>query len=516
MNVPFQTRIGRCLAVAAVLTLSGPVIAPVIAPAIMHDHAQAQPVTSFADLAERLSPSVVNISTAQTVDRPGGGNGGGGNDNGGGGNGNGGGNGAPDVPEGSPFEDLFRDFFENGRPRPPQTVQSLGSGFVISAEGYIVTNDHVIKDADEITVNFFDGTSLEATLVGTDPKTDIALLKVNPPAPLPFVNFANSDASRVGDWVLAIGNPFGLGGSVSAGIISARNRDINAGPYDDFIQTDAAINRGNSGGPLFDMNGDVVGVNSAIISPTGNSVGIGFSVPANLAKGVVAQLQEYGATRRGWLGVRIQTVNEEMAEALGMERAMGALVADVTDGGPAKAGGVEAGDVIIKFDGRDVEQMRDLPRMVADTEVGKAVRVVVFRKGKTLTLKVTIALLDEADQPAAPGADSDGSDDSGPAAVELSVFGVTLSPMSDALRGQFNIADDITGVVVTEVAEGGAAAEKGIRPGDVIVEVGQEPVTTPGEVEEKVAAATDAGRGSVLLLVQSGGDLRFVPLPVGN
>ena len=265
--------------------------------------ATAQPVSSFADLAERLSPAVVNIATAQTIEQP--------ERNG------------PQVPEGSPFEDLFRDFFENGQPRAPQTVQSLGSGFIISPEGYIVTNNHVIAEADEITVNFTDGQSLTAILVGTDPKVDIALLKVEPSEPLPFVSFGDSDAIRVGDWVLAIGNPFGLGGSVSAGIVSARNRDINAGPYDDFIQTDAAINRGNSGGPLFNMAGEVIGVNSAIISPTGGSIGIGFSIPANLAKGVVEQLREYGMTRRGWLGVRIQTVNDEMAEALGMDEGDG-------------------------------------------------------------------------------------------------------------------------------------------------------------------------------------------------
>jgi len=456
--------------------------------------ATAQPVSSFADLAERSSPAVVNISTAQTVEAP--------QHNG------------PDIPEGSPFEDLFRDFFENGQPRSPQTVQSLGSGFVISPEGYIVTNNHVIEEADEITVNFSDGSSLEATLIGTDKKVDLALLKVEPTEPLHFVSFGDSDAARVGDWVLAIGNPFGLGGSVSAGIISAHHRDINAGPYDDFIQTDAAINRGNSGGPLFDIAGDVIGVNSAIISPTGGSIGIGFSIPSNLAKGVIDQLREYGMTRRGWLGVRIQTVNDEMAEALGMENAMGALVADVTPGGPAESGGVEAGDVIIKFDGADVVEMRDLPRMVADTDVDKAVRVVVFRKGKTLTLKITIALLEEQDAPidaTAPDSGGGASDE-----LELTELGLTLETLSADARAQFGIPDDVTGVVVTGVAEGGSAGEKGVRPGDVIVEVGQEPVGSPEEVESRVADAVAAGRKSVLFLIQSGGDLRFVPLAIGG
>ena len=453
--------------------------------------ASAQPVASFADLAERLSPAVVNISTSQKVEQPD--------------------PGLP-IPKGSPLEDLFRDFFERGERPGPQTVQSLGSGFVISPEGYVVTNNHVIADADEITVNLPEGKSLAATLVGTDPKTDIALLKVEPEEPLPFVSFGDSDAIRVGDWVLAIGNPFGLGGSVSAGIVSARNRDINAGPYDDFIQTDAAINRGNSGGPLFNMAGEVVGVNSAIISPTGGSIGIGFSVPANLAKGVVQQLREYGVTKRGWLGVRIQTVTPEIAEALGMDKAMGALVTAVDAGGPAAEGGVESGDVIVKFDGRDVVQMRDLPRMVAETSVEKVVRVVIFRKGKTQTLKVAIGLLNETESAdAAPDQGGDGSGE-----VELADLGLKLAPLTPEGRAQFGIAEDVTGVLVTAVASGSRAAEKGINPGDVIVEVGQEPVTTPAEVQVGIEEAVGAGRESVLLLIQSGGDVRFLPLPLGN
>jgi len=454
----------------------------------------AQPVASFADLAERLSPAVVNIATAQTVEAP---------DN----------NGSP-LPEGSPFEDLFRDFFEHGRPRGPQTVQSLGSGFVISPEGYVVTNNHVIEDSDEITVNFADGTSLIAELVGTDPKTDIALLKVASDKPLPFVNFGDSDAIRVGDWVLAIGNPFGLGGSVSAGIISARNRDIQAGPYDDFLQTDAAINRGNSGGPLFNMAGEVVGVNSAIISPNGGSIGIGFSVPANLVKGVVEQLQKYGTTRRGWLGVKIQTVTDEVADALGLDKAAGALVAEVTEGGPAASGGIEQGDVILKFDGEDVVQMRDLPRMVADTPVDKVVRVVVFRKGKTQTLKITIGLLNEASAPVTSVEPGSGGVPN--AELTLSELGLTLAPLTAEGRAQFGLADDVTGVLVTAADSGGPAAEKGIQPGDVVVEVGQEPVTTPADVKTRVDAATAQGRKSVLFLIQSGGELKFVPLTVGG
>ena len=443
---------------------------------------------SFADLAERLSPAVVNISTSQVVDAPERGP-------------------APQLPPGSPFEDLFKDFFDQQPNQGPRTANSLGSGFVIDPEGYIVTNNHVIDGADEISVNFVDGSSLPAELIGTDPKTDVALLKVTPAEPLPFVNFGDSDASRVGDWVLAIGNPFGLGGSVSAGIISARNRDISSGPYDDFIQTDAAINRGNSGGPLFNMDGDVIGVNTAIISPSGGSIGIGFSVPSQLVKTVVAQLREFGRTRRGWLGVRIQTVTDELAEGLGLEKASGALVSEVTTGGPAADGGVEAGDVILKFDGNDVEEMKDLPRMVAETDVGKDVRVVVWRKGKTQTVKVVLGLLEEG--AASPPAEVDKPE--APAVAE-SALGMKLEPLTEGNRGDHGIADDVKGVLISEVDAGSAAAQKGIRPGDVIVEVAQEPVASPADVRGGVAQAKEEGRKSVLILVQSGPDLRFVAL----
>jgi len=452
--------------------------------------AQTRP-ESFADLAEALSPAVVNISTSQTVDRPN----------------------APNIPEG-PFEDLFRDFFERGQPRGPRQVQSLGSGFVISEDGYVVTNNHVIEDADEIAVNFADGASLDATLIGSDPKTDIALLKLEPEAPLQFVSFGDSETSRVGDWVLAIGNPFGLGGSVSAGIISARNRDINAGPYDDFIQTDAAINRGNSGGPLFNLQGEVIGVNTAIISPTGGSIGIGFAVPSELAANVVDQLREFGETRRGWLGVKIQTVTDEIAEALELDSTSGALVASVTRDGPAEQAGIEAGDLILRFDGKEVVSMRDLPRMVADTPVGKAVRVVVLRKGKTQTVKVTLGRLESQDgaQLASVSPDAGGEEELG----EIAEAGLVLGPLSGEARQRFSIPDDVTGVVVAEVAPDGPAARKGLAPGQVIVEVGQEPVATPAEVLARVEDARAEGRGTVLLLIQDGGDLRFVPLPIGG
>ncbi|MEM1345686.1 MAG: DegQ family serine endoprotease [Pseudomonadota bacterium] len=446
---------------------------------------------SFADLAERLSPAVVNISTSQTVDRP---------------------QPPQGVPEGSPFEDLFRDFFERGQPRGPRQVQSLGSGFVISADGFIVTNNHVIREADEIAINFADGSSLDATLVGTDPKTDIALLKVEPEAPLTFVRFGDSDAARVGDWVLAIGNPFGLGGSVSAGIISARNRDIRSGPYDDFLQTDAAINRGNSGGPLFNLNGDVIGVNTAIISPTGGSIGIGFAVPATLAENVVGQLRQFGETRRGWLGVRIQEVSDDIAETLDLSEASGALVASVTADGPAEDGGIEPGDVILRFDGKPVQTMRDLPRMVAETPVGKTVRVVVFRKGKTQTVRVTLGRLEAQELEAAAG--SAPAPGVVPQSLDMSALGMSLMPLTPEMRARHSIADDVSGVLVESIDEAGPAGEKGISAGDVIVEIGQEPVNNPSEVAKRIEGALAAGRSSVLLLIQSGEDLRFVPLPV--
>ncbi|MEM6439232.1 MAG: DegQ family serine endoprotease [Pseudomonadota bacterium] len=454
--------------------------------------AVAQPAgapVSFADLAERLSPSVVNISTTSTVAAPSRPNG-------------------PRLPENSPFRELFPDLF-NGQPGqrgPARPRSSLGSGFVISADGFIVTNNHVIEGADEIKANFADGSSLDAVLIGTDPKTDIALLKVDPDGDLPFVPFGDSEAARVGEWVMAIGNPFGLGGSVSSGIISARNRDINAGPYDDFIQTDAAINRGNSGGPLFNMDGEVIGVNTAIISPSGGSIGIGFSVPANIAKNVVAQLQEFGQTRRGWLGVQIQQVTDELAESLGLNAARGALVASVVEGGPAEDGEIEQGDVILRFDGRQVEEMRDLPRMVAETEVGKAVAVVVWRKGERQRLSVELGLLEEE----APVVRASASQPPAEAEPEAEALGMTLVPMTPALRETYGIAAEIEGVIVDEVDAAGAAAAKNIRPGDVVIEVGQEAVATPEDVVEKTEAAREAGRKSVLLLVSSSGQLRFI------
>jgi serine protease Do len=367
----------------------------------------------------------------------------------------------------------------------------------------------VVDGADDITVTFPDGKSLPAKLVGHDPKADVAVLRVTPKAPLAAVKFGDSDAARVGDWVVAIGNPFGLGGSVTAGIVSARNRDINAGPYDDFIQTDAAINRGNSGGPLFNMNGEVIGVNTAIISPSGGSIGIGFAVPSKMVQPVVEQLLKFGETRRGWLGVRIQTVTDDMAEALGLGKARGALVAGVTEDGPAAKVGIKPGDVVVSFDGKDVADMKALPRMVADTPIGKTVDVTVIRDGKPMVFKVPVGRLEDAEKSEEAAANSKKP----PAAKEQAAkakqsLGLTLTALTPDIRQRYSIPSSVTGVLVTAVDGKSSAAEKGIRPGDIIVEVAQEKVTKPEEVIAKVQQI--GPNKSVLLLVNRGGELSFV------
>jgi len=449
------------------------------------------PPESFADLAEKLLPAVVNISTTQVIEgRPG--------------------VEMPRVPPGSPFEEFFKEFFERNRPQQQQRrATSLGSGFFIDTAGYVVTNNHVIQDADEIAVVLNDDTRLEAEVVGRDPKTDLAVLKVNPPAGLTAVEWGDSGDSRVGDWVIAIGNPFGLGGTVTTGIISARGRDINAGPYDDFLQTDASINRGNSGGPMFNLDGGVIGVNTAIFSPSGGSIGIGFAIPSNSAKAVVRQLIEHGTVRRGWLGVHIQAVTDDIAETLGLEDAEGALVASVIEDGPAEKAGIKNGDVILEFDGKKVEKMRRLPRIVADTEVGKSVDVTVWREGRATELEVEIGALEEGEkQLAARGSDRRDTSDS------VEVLGLTLAGIDDKLRERFNLDGDTKGVVVTDIDATGAAAEKGVRPGDVVVKVSQDEISSPGEVAAKIDEAREAGRRSVLFLLEGQGGLRFVALRI--
>lgn len=454
---------------------------------------------SVADLAERLQDAVVNISTSQIVQGSEGGE-----------------NAMPQLPPGTPFEEFFNEFFKNrggkGGDNKPRRTSSLGSGFVIDASGIIVTNNHVIDGADEVVVNFNDGSKLTAEIVGRDKKVDIAVLRVKPTKPLTAVKFADTNKIRVGDWALAIGNPFGLGGTVTLGIVSARNRDINSGPYDNYIQTDAAINRGNSGGPLFDMDGNVVGINTAIISPSGGSIGIGFSVPSDTAKPIVDQLLQFGETRRGWLGVRIQPVTDDIAESLGMASAKGALIAGVDDKGPAKPAGLEPGDVVLKFDGREIKEMRDLPRIVADTAVGKKVDVVVLRKGQELTKTVEIARLDEAEAKQA-SVETPKAEPEKPLVGKA--LGLELSALSDSLRGKYKIGTDIKGVIITDVDPASAAAEKQLRPGEVIVEVAQESVSTPADVTKRIEALKKDGKPSALLLLSNGeGELRFVAVKI--
>ncbi|MES0870543.1 DegQ family serine endoprotease [Pseudovibrio sp. SCP19] len=460
------------------------------------NNAQARGPESLADLAEELGDAVVNISTAQRVK-------------------------AkrslqlPDVPEGSPFQEFFEEFFNGQEPEgeSPQRVQSLGSGFVIDGdEGIIVTNNHVIEGADEITVNFNDGTKLSAELLGSDEKTDLAVLKVEPQSTLDSVKFGSSEVLRVGDWVMAIGNPFGLGGTVTAGIVSARNRDINSGPYDNFIQTDAAINRGNSGGPLFNMDGEVVGINTVIFSPSGGSIGIGFAIPAETATRVIAQLREFGETRRGWLGVRIQHVTDEIAESLGMDNAQGALIAGVSEDGPAKEAGIMPGDVVLTFDGREVPEMRDLPRMVATTTIGSTVPLTVLRRGEEVEIEVTLGRLDEVAEVEQVEEEQESPKDK---ADETVVLGLSLAKIDEPLRERFALSDEIEGVVITRVTEGSSAEDKRVRAGDVIVEVAQEPVASPKDVVDMVEALKADKRRSALLLLSNGaGELRFVAVRI--
>ncbi len=447
---------------------------------------------SFADLAAQVSPAVVNITTSTTVAARSGGGGGG-----------------PTLPEGSPFEDFFRDFLDRqGRgEQAPRRSEALGSGFVISADGFIVTNNHVIEKADEIEIELFSGRRLQAKLVGTDPKTDIALLKVESDAPLPFVAFGNSDGARVGDWVLAVGNPLGQGFSVSAGIISARNRALS-GTYDDYIQTDAAINRGNSGGPLFNMEGQVIGVNTAILSPTGGSIGIGFSMASNVVTKVVDQLRQFGETRRGWLGVRIQDVTPDVAEAMGLAEARGALITDVPEG-PARDAGMLAGDVIMSFDGADVRDTRDLVRRVADAPVGEAVAVVVLREGRSETLSVTLGRREEAEGGALPAAAAPT-----PEPQPADILGLTVMPLTPAEAETLGLPAGSEGLAVAAVDETSEAYAKGLRVGDVITEAGQQKVVRVQDLQDRIKEAKDAGRKSLLLLIRRAGDPRFVALAI--
>jgi serine protease Do len=459
--------------------------------------------TSLADLVERVMPAVVNIAAVTTSETRG--------------------RSLPQLPQlgpDTPFGDLFEEFFNRrgqgqpgerqGERQAPQQrrSQSAGSGFVIDSSGIVITNNHVIGDANEITVIFNSGLRLKAEVVGKDAKVDLAVLRVKHDKPLPAVKFGDSDAMRIGDPVMAIGNPFGLGGSVSSGIISARNRDISQGPYDTYIQTDAAINKGNSGGPLFNMAGEVIGINTAILSPTGGSVGIGFAVPSSLATNIIDQLREFGETRRGWLGVRIQSVDDATAEALGLGTARGALIAGVDDKGPGKPAGLEIGDVITKFDGKEVKDSRDLPRIVAATPVGKDVPVTLMRKGKELVKTVKLGRLEDGEKVQSASARNPAE----PAKPTVtSALGLELSPQTEELKKRYNIKDGTKGVLITKVDPNSNAADKRISVGELIVEVGQEPVNTPEEVTKRLDALKKDGKKSALLLVANAqGEVRFV------
>ncbi|BDA85527.1 serine protease [Aureimonas sp. SA4125] len=494
----------------------GQVIAPQVPPATTVDPtapgvpAISGPTSrgpaSVADVAEGLLDAVVNISTSQTIEAAG--------------------RGIPplEAPEGSPLQDFFDDLLKDDNGSGSRKVQSLGSGFVIDPAGFIITNNHVIADADEITANFADGSKLTAELVGVDTKTDIAVLKVEPKTPLKSVKFGESEKLRIGDWVMAIGNPFGLGGSVTVGIVSARGRNINAGPYDNFIQTDAAINRGNSGGPLFDMNGDVVGINTAIISPTGGSIGIGFSIPSEIATNVIDQLREFGETRRGWLGIRLQEVSEEIAEGLGLPAAKGALVMGVVPGGPSDNGLLRVGDVIVSFDGQEIATSRDLPRIVAETPVGKKVAVKLLRKEAKTTdptqevdVDVTLGRLEDGEKLMTESEEAPTTPEQPGAAkvAGIETLGMTIADIDAEARTTYSLGADVAGVVVTAVNPVSGAAEKGIEPGTVIKEVAQEKVGKAADVEKKIAELKSAGRkNALLLLASSGGELRFVVVPI--
>jgi serine protease Do len=485
MSALIQRRAALLAAAAGLILWQGQTLSPAQAFA-------ADLPTSFSSIIRTVSPAVVNIQSERDARADGQAV-------------------TPfDFPRGTPFEDLFRRFRDQqqGGQQPGVRQVAQGSGFIIDPAGYIVTNNHVIDKASKISVTLDNGKKYAAKLIGTDDQTDIALIKVEASQPLPSVEFGDSDKSEVGDWVLAIGNPFGFGGTVTAGIISARGRNLNSGPYDDFLQIDAPINLGNSGGPLFALDGKVIGINSAIVTPSQGSVGIGFSIPSNEAKPVIAQLKDKGAVARGWLGVQIQPVSDELAEALTLDRARGALVSQVVADGPAAAAGFKEGDVITGFNGQAVNAPRDLLRVVAATPAGRSVTVELWRDRTTVKQTVTLAARPKDEVAALPGPDASGD---GTLARNL---GATLSPITRELRDRYGIPGTVTGVVVTDLARSGAAENSGLRPGDVIQKVGSHPVTNPSQVEAEVKAQADPRRPVLLQVIRQGTPL-FVAVRVG-
>jgi len=462
----------------------------------------AAPWVGYADLIEDIMPSVVTVTTGI--------------------------NPRTDIDEEDPRS--FRDFGERGmseedmqrfmerffsRPGSPGLpggpsphergpIAGSGSGFIIGEEGLIVTNNHVIAEADEVTVTLNDGREFDAEVVGTDPDTDLALLQVTADETLPVAKFANADKVRVGDAVIAIGNPFGLGGTVTSGIVSAKAREIGAGRYDDFLQIDAPINRGNSGGPTFNLQGEVIGVNTAIHSPTGGNVGIGFAIPADLTQKVIADLKDDGMVERGWLGVHIQALDDDLADGLGLDEAKGALVARVTDDGPAAAFGIKQGDVILDFAGTKIEDLRDLTRAVADMKPGSEAEIKVWRDSVETKLTVEIAQMPSEQQMAAVDPEEEAEEDTTPK------LGLALALLDDEARLAMDLPDNLGGAVVTRVLPGGPAAEKGVREGDVIIEADHQEVTDPETVANAVRAAVDRGEEAILLLIKRGDQDRFI------
>ena len=488
----------RKAALAAVTVIGFALAQPIlVAPAAARDAPE-----SFADLVDKLMPTVVNITTTQNIPQQGQRL-----------------RDMPQLPPGSPFEELFKEFFDRkGGEQQQRRGTSLGSGFIIDGEGYVITNNHVIQGAEDITVILRDDTQLKAKLIGADARVDLAVLKVDPPGkkPLPAIKFGDSDKIRVGDWVVAIGNPFGLGHSVTAGIISARGRSLSNESLDDYLQTDAAINKGNSGGPLFNTEGEVIGVNTAIYSPSGTNAGLAFSIPSNIVKQAADQLREFGKIRRGWIGVSYQSVTDDIADSFGLDRARGVLVANVVADGPAAKAGLKRNDIILSFAGTDVPDLRRFPRFVANARVGNTVDIVVWRGGKEVPLKLKIGEQEEAEktnvsaQGTAPGKKPADQDQALTSSIEQ--LGLTIQKISDQLREKYGLSDGAKGVVVTKVAADSPAAEKQLQAGDLILEVDQKPVTTPQEVTEIVAKLQAQKKRSVLLFVERQGDPRFAAL----